>query len=130
MSVTVLIRDETPTGRALGEQRFTLDDSLTLRELIRHRVREEVARYNLDRGPNFFGLVQPSDTEATLNGYRLRAPRTLDWERQADIAVGGFTKNAFFVLVGNRQVDDLDEALELHEADDLAFVRLVPLVGG
>jgi hypothetical protein len=130
MSVTVVVRDETPAGRALGEQRFTFDESVTLRELIRHRVREEVARYNLDRGPTFFGLVQPTDAEATPNGYRLRAPRTLDWERQADIAVAGFTKNAFFVLVGDRQVEDLDEELQLRETDDLAFVRLVPLVGG
>ena len=105
-------------------------DTITLRDVIRHRVREEVARYNLDPTPTFFGLVQPTDTEATLNGYRLRAPRTLDWERQADIAVKGFSGNAFFVLVGERQVEDLDETLHLSESDDVEFVRLVPLVGG
>ncbi len=130
MGVSVVVRDETPAGRALGEQRLSFPDTATLRDVIRHRVREEVARYNLDRGATFFGLVQPTDTEATLNGYRLRAPRSLDWERQADIAVEGFSKNAFFVLVGDRQVEDLDEELHLNETDDLAFVRLVPLVGG
>lgn len=128
--MNVLVRDETATGRALGEQRLTFPDAVTLREVIRHRVREEVARYNLEPKPTFFGLVQPTDTEATLNGYRLRAPRTLDWERQADIAVEGFSRNAFFVLVGQRQVEELDEPVHLSESDEVEFVRLVPLVGG
>ncbi len=130
MAVTVVVRDETPTGKVLGEQTLELPGSVTLREVIRHRVREEVARYNLERGNTFVGLVQPTDTEATLNGYRLRAPRSLSWERQADIAIEGFERNAFFVLVADRQVEDLDTELKLSETDDMAFVRLVPLQGG
>jgi hypothetical protein len=130
MTVTVVVHDETAAGRRLGELALSLPDTVTVREIIRHRVREEVARYDLHRGPTFVGLVQPTETEATLNGYRMRAPRTLDPERQADVAVEGFTGNAFFVLVGDRQVDDLDEPLRLSDTDDVAFVRLVPLVGG
>lgn len=130
MSVTVVVRDETATGKALAEQSLVLPETVTLREIIRHRVREEVARYNLERGDTFVGLVQPTDTEATLNGYRMRAPRKLAWERQADIALAGFAGNAFFVVVGNRQLEDLDAELHLQEADDIAFVRLVPLMGG
>jgi hypothetical protein len=130
VAVTVVVRDETASGKALGEQTLELPDTVTLRDVIRHRVREEVARYNLSRGDTFVGLVQPTDTEATLNGYRLRAPRTLDWERQAEIALTGFVSNAFFVLVGNRQVEDLDIELQAREIDDMAFVRMVPLQGG
>jgi len=130
VGVTVLVRDETVTGKMLRVQTLELPDTVTLREVIRHRVREEVARYNCERGDTFVGLVQPTDTEATLNGYRLRAPRTLDWERQAAIALAGFESNAFFVLVGDRQVEDLDVELDMHAADDVAFVRLVALQGG
>ena len=74
--------------------------------------------------------MQPTDAEATLNGYRMRAPRSVHWEKQAEIALQGFKTNAFFVLVGNRQVEDLDDEVDVEAASDVAFVRLVPLIGG
>jgi hypothetical protein len=127
---TVTVRDESATGRELGLQRLTLPDSVTLRDLIRHRVREEVARHNLTEPSSFVRLVEPVEVEAALNGSRSRPTQPLDWERQADIALEGFTRNAFFVLVGHRQVEDLDEVLDLDDTDTIAFVRLVALVGG
>lgn len=51
--------------------RLLLDDvpsPIRLRDLICHRVREEVARYNAEPLPRFNGLVQPADAERTLNG--------------------------------------------------------------
>jgi hypothetical protein len=93
-------------------------------------VREEVARYNAEQGDLFIGLVQPTDAEQELNGWRLRAPRRISWEEQADVAEEAFGRNGFFVLVGDRQVDDLDEELALTADTDVAFVRLTPLVGG
>lgn len=33
---------------------------VTLREFIRVQVREEVARYNANPAPRFYGLVQPN----------------------------------------------------------------------
>ncbi len=80
--------------------------------------------------PQFNGLVQPTDAERTLNGYVLRVPRALDWRAQADAAVRAFGRNGFFVFVGDRQVEELDEELTLAEADVVSFVRLVPLAGG
>jgi hypothetical protein len=103
---------------------------LTLRELIRFRVREEVARYNANPAPRFSGLVQPSDAEADLNGYRRPRSRRLDWEAQAETAIQTFERNGFFVFVGDRQVDALDAELALADHDVVSFVRLVPLVGG
>jgi hypothetical protein len=93
-------------------------------------VREEVARYNADPGPRFNGLVQPLDAEATLNGYAIARPRRLDWEKQAETALDAFARNGFFVFVGDRQVDDLDDELSLADTDVVSFVRLVPLIGG
>ncbi len=103
---------------------------MRLRDLICHRVREEVARYNARPVARFNGLVQPTDAERTLNGYVLRVPRTLDWRAQADAALSAFGRNGFFVFAGDRQVEDLDEELALAEAAVVSFVRLVPLVGG
>lgn len=105
-------------------------DSITVRELVRLRVREEVARFNAAPTGRFQGLVRPSDAEVDLNGYRLTRPRRLDWERQADVACKAFARNGFFVLVGDRQVEDLEEVVDLTTACDVAFVKLVQLVGG
>jgi hypothetical protein len=110
-----------------------LDDvpnPVLLRDLIRHRVREEVARFNASPSPRFNGLVQPTDSECTLNGYALRRLRRLDPEAQAAAALAAFKRNGFFVFVADRQVDDLDEELTLADTDVVSFVRLVPLVGG
>ena len=129
---TLSYRDETASGQELD--RWTLPDvpdRITVREIVRLRVREEVARHNAAPDRHFRGLVQPRDAEAELNGYRLKRARKLDWEEQAGIAEAAFTRNGFFVLVGDRQVEDLDEVVDLAPGGvDVAFVKLVPLVGG
>jgi hypothetical protein len=128
---TVTFRDETATGRRLDEISLPdLPDSMTVRELIRLRVREEVARYNARPSDRFNGLVRPDDAEAELNGYRMREARRIDWERQADIAERAFMSNGFFMLAGDRQVEDLDEVIDLTGDPELVFIKLVQLVGG
>jgi hypothetical protein len=57
-------------------------------------------------------------------------PRRVDWEQQAERALDAFARNGFFVLVGDRQVTDLDEELRLTADSDIRFIRLVQLVGG
>jgi hypothetical protein len=128
---TVTFRDETATGKQVTEWEVTgLPDRMTVRELIRLRVREEVLRHNARPGHRFNGLVRPDDAETELNGYRLRELRRIDWERQAEIAERAFLTNGFFVLAGDRQVDDLDEVVHLGTDPDLVFIKLVALVGG
>ncbi|MEV4060402.1 hypothetical protein [Nonomuraea dietziae] len=127
----VTFRDETATGRALAE--FSLPDlpeRISARELVRLRVREEVARYNAAPSPRFHGLVKSSDAEAELNGYRMRTARKLDWEKQADAAETAFARNGFLLLVGERQIEDLDTEIDLIANPVVSFVRLIPLVGG
>ncbi|KAF5994101.1 MULTISPECIES: hypothetical protein [Streptomyces] len=128
---TVTFRDETATGKPLTEWEVAgLPERMTVRELIRLRVREEVARHNARPSDRFNGLVRPDDAERELNGYRLREPRRIDWERQAEIAERAFLANGFFVLAGDRQVEDLDEVVDLIADPDLVFIKLVALVGG
>jgi hypothetical protein len=128
----VLVTDATTTGGDTARLLLQgVPSPLTLRDLIRFRVREEVARYNANPAPRFSGLVRPSDAEADLNGYALsRRRRRLDWEVQAETAIQAFERNGFFVFVGDRQVDDLDAELALADHHVVSFVRLVPLAGG
>lgn len=128
---TVTFRDETATGKPLTEWEVAgLPERMTVRELIRLRVREEVARHNARPSNRFNGLVRPDDADTELNGYRLREPRRIDWERQAEIAERAFLANGFFVLAGDRQVEDLEEVVDLTAGPDLVFIKLVALVGG
>jgi hypothetical protein len=125
------VQDQTTSGKAVDA--WVLPDlptSITARELIRLRVREEVARYHATQPEYFRGLVQPTDAEATLNGYRVRDGHPLDWERQADAACTAFARNGFIMLLGDHEVDDLDEIIDLSHDPEVAFVKLVPLVGG
>lgn len=133
MPATLTFRDETATGDVLRERTLDfLDEDITVRELIMRRVQEEVREYNrqAERGGVFTGLVQPSDAEVERNGYRLRTPREISWERQRDAALQAFQANGFFILVGDRQVESLDERIRIQLGTEVSFVKLVPLVGG
>jgi hypothetical protein len=130
VAVTVTIRDDARPGRSEHELILeNIPSTITLRDLIRTRVREEVAKANATRG-EFRTLVEPVDAEVTLNGFRLPAGRTIDWRIQAAKAEEAFLRNGFFVLVDGRQVEDLDEELDLTADSEVRFVKLTPLVGG
>ncbi|WP_199549151.1 hypothetical protein [Streptomyces sp. N35] len=123
--------DETTAGeRAEAWGIEITEERLTLREVIRRRVFQEVAEYHAAAPGVFRGLVQPTDTERTLNGYALRTPRRIDPERQFERAVEAFGRNGFLVLIGDRQVEELDEEIELRLGVEVTFLKLVPLVGG
>ena len=133
MYVTLTIRDETTFSFGHTDQVFTISfpsERITAGELIRERVRQEVEDYN-SRQPEYFrGLVQPTDAERALNGYRLRKVRMLDWEEQYESAIDAFARNGFILLVDDRQVEDLDQTLEITPEISVTFLKLVPLVGG
>lgn len=126
---SLTVRDETMTGRETGSfVLLDLPDTITVEELIRWRVREEVERHNAGTDTTFRGLVQPTAAEEEINGPRER--RRIDPQKQADVAVKAFCTNGFVLLVGDRQVEELDEVVDVIETDSVAFVRLVALVGG
>ena len=134
MSTTLKIRDETTFDPGGDEERgFTLDvvdERITVRELIRARVYLEVRDYNLDQPEYFHLLVQPSDAERSLNGFKMRSRRRIDPERQFELAKRAFYSNGFILLVDNRQVDELEDEIEIRPDTTVTFLKLVPLVGG
>ena len=134
MTATLIIRDETAAGVPVNE--FPLEfpsERITVRELIRERVYQEVTEYNFRsrrEGGLFRGLVQPTDTERTLNGFKVPKDRDIDWEAQFARAIDAFGRNGFFILVDDRQAEALDEAIVISPSTQVSFVKLTPLVGG
>jgi hypothetical protein len=133
MSTKLTIRDETTFSLGGDAEGFTLDvptERISVRELIRTRVYQEVRDYNLRQPEYFRGLVQPTDAERTLNGFKVRPGRRLDPEKQFERAIESFYRNGFLVLVDERQVDELEEEIEIRPDTTVTFLKLVPLVGG
>ena len=94
------------------------------------RVYQEVQDYNRREPEYFKGLVQPTDAEQTLNGYRIRQHGQIDWKAQFEKACQSFEQNGFFVLVNSHQAETLDEEVVIGRDTEVAFVRLMQLVGG
>ncbi len=133
METTLTVRDRTTQNLKKDALVFTLalpSERITVRELIRARIDQEVQDYNRRQSEYFNGLVQPSDTELTLNGYRMKKVHAIDPEKQYQLAVESFEHNGFILLVDDRQVDSLDQVIEVSPATAVTFIKLVPLVGG
>jgi hypothetical protein len=133
MTITLTIQDVTSSNLHTPQNIFMLvcpTETLTVRELIRLRVYQEVEAYNEKQTDYFTGLVQPTDTERTLNGYRMTRPRILDWEQQFKRAVEAFEQNGFIVLVEDRQMESLDEVVTIAADTPVSFLKLIQLVGG
>lgn len=133
MTTTVTIRDEVVWNIGKPPVEFILGfptDCISVNELIRTRVYQEVERYNASQHEYFQGLVQPTGAELTLNGYRLPKQRRIDPERQFRNAVDAFQRNGFMILVNDQQVENLDDVIALGPETVLTFLKLVPLVGG
>jgi len=131
MATTLTIHDETTSGQKTNT--FTIDcltERLTVRDLIKARIYQEVQDYNFKEPEYFRGLVEPTNAERVLNGYKLKAKRKIDWQEQYQRALEAFERNGFFVLVGDRQAESLDQDFLVKVDTEVSFVKLVPLVGG
>jgi hypothetical protein len=128
---TVTVVDELlPGGKDEALTLEFLDERVTVREVIRSRVYQEVTEYNARMPDHFRGLVQPTDAERVLNGFRLRQRRKIDWQEQYRRAIEAFQRNGFLILVDDKQVDELDQVVDLKHNSTVTFLKLVPLVGG
>ena len=131
MPATLTIRDQSTGGGTLHE--FALDvltERITVRELIRSRVYQEVQDYNRRQPPVFQGLVQPTDAERALNGFKLKKPRQIDWKQQYEKAIEAFETNQILILVDEKQAESLEEEIVVQPVTRVSFLRLMPLVGG
>jgi hypothetical protein len=133
MPATLTVRDET-TFSGDEDRVFEIEvpaEHLTARDLIEARVTAEVESYNSrSAGEVFRGLIQPSQAERTLNGFRLLKRRKIDAAEQRERALEAFYSNGFILLGDDRQVMELDEEIVVRPETEVSFLKLVPLVGG
>ncbi|WZP00678.1 hypothetical protein EP7_002327 [Isosphaeraceae bacterium EP7] len=134
MSVTLTVRDETPAGGVTNEWSLEfLSETITVRELIRERVYQEVQDYNVRQGTGgpYRGLVQPEGYEVALNGPRSTAKaRPIDWHKQFEKALEAFETNRVLILIDDRQAESLEQTFAIGPGVAVTFLRLTLLVGG
>ena len=135
MSVTLTIRDETAAGHSYFERPLEFpSERITVRELIRERVYQEVQDFNQQGERVFHGLVQPTDAERVLNGHRVeyhqQTHRAIDWKPQFEKALEAFIRNGFLILIDDKQEESLDQEFVIAPGTEVSFVKLTLLVGG
>jgi hypothetical protein len=136
MPVTLTIRDETASGRVYHEVPLEFPcEKVTVRELIRERVCQEVQDFNRRQDEQIFrGLVQPNDTERVLNGaaaeYHFKQHRQIEWKPQFATAIDAFGRGGFLVLIDEKQAASLDQEFTIGPETEVSFVKLTLLVGG
>ena len=127
----VAVYDETTSGeRTAGMPLEFLTERVTVHELIRSRVYQEVTEHNARQRLGHQRSFQPTSDELALNGERPAPAKRIDWERQFGLAIRAFESNGFLLFAGKSQLIDLEDEVELHHNTEITFLRLVPLVGG
>jgi hypothetical protein len=141
MAATLKVVDEVfGTGapvRRPGVNLRLASERASAREILRSRVTAEVEELNqrpAEGGAtrSYLVNVEASSPEAKLNSFlaRHRKPKPLDVAAEVKRAVTAFERRRFIMLLDDRQIDDLDEALGLRPESEVVFVHLTPLKGG
>jgi uncharacterized protein (DUF1684 family) len=117
--------------------------SLTVAELIRLTVAEQIAalsaqhwleqaslREVLDRQYLSERDIRRQASEGVIVMPQASAPVKLDVDAEVERALKGFETRAFRVLHNGVMLHSLDDPIDLSPPSTLAFIRLMPLIGG
>jgi hypothetical protein len=118
MTDRLLIKERAAARPAIvvGRVPWPFDIRLTLRDLIRERVRLTLEAHH--------------DHVAAQRDAPMADPDVAAVEAAMETALQGFAQNRFFVTVNGRQITELDEPIDIASTSDVVFVRLIPLAGG
>lgn len=129
MSVALKIVDQTLGVHPPRTRELRLaSERITLRELLKRRIDEEVAELNAGADETM-PLVTPAEQERRLNGEK-PSRKVVDPERQFAVAVEAFERTRIVIIVDGRQTTDLDKPIVVTPHTEVKFLKLVPLVGG
>jgi hypothetical protein len=129
MAVALRIVDQTlGVPRHVSRELQLVSERITLRELLKRRIEEEVAELNAGQNETQ-PLIVPTEQERQLNGTGSRR-QPIDPEKQLAAAVKAFERRRIVVIVDDRRVLDLDQPIVVTPDMEVRFLKLVPLVGG
>lgn len=123
------MRDVSHAGHELGRSHLDgLPAVVSLGELLRIRIRSDVARYNAEPGPVFVGLVQPADSVRHSDGHHLKVPRALDADRLVRAAEEAAAAGVLWFVLGDEEVTDLARRIDVDQQEEVVAVLRRPIV--
>lgn len=132
MTKTLKITDENISGIVSNEITLIFDkERITLADIIKQRVEHEIKLINDKFFDSDKNLVMPSYDKLALSkpSIRDKTPQ-IDIEKQTYVALDGFQKNMFFVLINDTQIENLEEEFLIDSINTVNFIKLNQLVGG
>jgi len=119
-----------PTGQRTSHVRLTLPmDTLTVRELIAHKVRQEIEELATHQRSEMSGEYRTPEellgiATSTAHGVPGTAADEMARAQQA------FAARAYMIVVDNQRVWEADTLLTLRPETQVEFIKILPLVGG
>ena len=127
----LLVRDENAFGNIYNELKLSFDQlEVSVKDIICERIFQEVEKYNQKALNYEHALVKPQEDEVRLNQPKGKKRKQVDPQKQLDIALKAFSSNGFFMLVDDKQVENLDDVVIIKTDTIVSFIKLTPLVGG
>lgn len=124
------IRDESNLGNVYNEmQLHFVNVEVSVEDIIRERVIQEVEHYNEKVNTYKHALVKPKNEELARNIHSAKKSK-VDAEKQIEIALKAFSNNGFFIIIDEIQAETLQQLVTIKETTVVSFVKLTPLVGG
>jgi hypothetical protein len=119
-----------PTGQRTSHVCLTLPtDTLTVRELIAHKVRQEAEECLAHQRSGLSGeyLLPEELLRVAAPACRMMSGAVADEIARAQQA---FAARTYMIVVDNQRVWDADAVLTLRPATQVEFIKILPLVGG
>ncbi|MEG3437344.1 hypothetical protein V0288_09455 [Pannus brasiliensis CCIBt3594] len=134
----------TISGKVLGRSKplFTDwslsvgDDSLTLKDLLTRIVREEIDAFRTRQEQRrLVKVLSREEIEAGIARGKIDSGgrdiiQEVNEAEAVHNALQSFEDGLYFVFIDDKQIENIDSPVQLHEDSQILFLRLVPLVGG
>jgi len=131
MKEMIKINDQDVRGNCYHSFRVpNTEEHLTVRNLIKMRIQNEIEKFNMLRPLCFYSLVQPEGAEITSKGYRLKEHRNIDWQQQFEKAIAAFDEKCFLINFDGRDFQSLDDVIETPDLVEINFVKFAEVIGG
>jgi len=136
MNIFINLKSTGKRKPILNKSPYQIPENITtLQQLIETITRQEVAAYN-SRGvdnmliPFLHETNISNQAEAGKIGFgRLYSEKKADPDQSVKVALQGFEDGLFKVLIGENELLELDDPVDIHEGDVLTFIRLTFLAG-
>ena len=101
---------------------------MTVRELIRQKVNQEVAECESHQRPGLSGEYLSPEALVRADGPEALSPGPVDKERER--ALRAYIARDYMIVISDQRILDPEAVLTLRPDTQVEFIKILPLVGG